>query len=87
MDIRYGREFLAGRYGPGARDQRLEEFGQGRWADAGRPSAWLSMTAADVSRPEVLADAMVAELRRGAAPRPVESDGARRAAKMLAELI
>jgi Domain of unknown function (DUF222) len=67
VDIRYGRELLAGRYGPGSRDQRLEEFAQGRWADAGRPSAWLAsgwlaLQAGDVSRPEVLAEATGDEL-------------------------
>ena len=56
-DIRYGREFLAQRYGPGARDQRLEDFGQGRWGDAARPSGWLALQVSDVSRPEVLREA------------------------------
>ena len=67
VDIRYGSEFLAERYRPGARDQRLEEFAQGRSADAGRLSAWLAsgwlaLQASDVSRPEVLADATSDEL-------------------------
>ena len=55
-------EYLAGRYGPGARDQRLEEFGQGRWADEARPSGWLALQADDVSRPEVLERATGDEL-------------------------
>ncbi len=67
MDIRYGSEFLAERYQPGTRDQRLEEFAQGRWGDGGRPSAraasgWLALQASDVSRPEVLAEATGDEL-------------------------
>jgi uncharacterized protein DUF222 len=67
VDITYGREFLAGRYRPGARDQRLEEFAQGRWGDAARPSSWLAsgwlaLQASDVSRPEVLAEATGDEL-------------------------
>jgi hypothetical protein len=53
-DITYGREFLAGQYGPGARDQRLADFGQGRWGDTARPSGWLALQAEDMSRPEVL---------------------------------
>jgi hypothetical protein len=67
MDVRYAEEFLAGRYGRGARDQRLEEFAQGRWGDRARPSGWLAsgwlaLQACDVSRPEVLADATGDEL-------------------------
>jgi hypothetical protein len=66
-DLRHAREFLAGRYGPGARDQRLEEFGQGRWGDQARPSGWLAsgwlaLQAGDVSRPELLGQATGDEL-------------------------
>ena len=53
-DFRFGREFLAREYGPGARDQRLEQFAQGRWADGAKGSGWLAIQAGDVSRPEVL---------------------------------
>jgi Domain of unknown function (DUF222) len=67
VDIGYGREFLDERYGPGARDQRLEEFGQGRWGDGGRSSGgmasgWLALQASDVSRPDVLPGATGDEL-------------------------
>src|SRR5258707_6977470 len=57
------REFLAGLYGPGARDLRLESFAQGRWGDraafgaGGRAAGWLAIQAGDVSRPEVLEQA------------------------------
>jgi hypothetical protein len=44
-------------YWLGARDQRLELFGQGQWADDARGSGWLALQAGDVSRPEVLAQA------------------------------
>jgi len=37
--------------------------------------------------PERLAEAMVEEIRRGVACRPVESDGGRHAARILVELI
>jgi len=37
--------------------------------------------------PEAIADAMIAELSRPAAFKPVEADGAARAARMLAELL
>jgi hypothetical protein len=57
-DLRAGAAgFLGELYGPGARDQRLELFGQGQWADEVPGSAWLALQASDVSRPEVLADA------------------------------
>jgi hypothetical protein len=67
VDIRYGSQFLAERYRPGARDQRLAEFAQGRWGDGGRSSGWLTsgwlaLQASDVSRPEVLAEATGDEL-------------------------
>jgi hypothetical protein len=62
VDIKYGSEFLAGRYGPGPRDQRLEEFAQGRWADQARPSGWLALQVCDVSRPEVIGQATEDEL-------------------------
>ena len=54
---------------------RLERYG------AGRPMDYVATS------PERLAEAMVREIRRGVACRPVESDGARRAARILAELI
>src|SRR3954468_18083114 len=67
VDVRYAEEFLAGRYGPGARDQRLEEFSQGRWGDQARSpgwlasgwlaSGWLALQVGDVSRPESLGQA------------------------------
>jgi len=56
-DLCYGRELLAGEYGPGARDQRLEGFAQGGWADVAAGSGWLGLQAGDVSRPEVLGQA------------------------------
>ena len=55
--VEHGEGFLADVYGPGARDQRLELFGQGQWADEARGSGWLALQAGDVSRPEVLAQA------------------------------
>ena len=57
-----GGRFLAGAYGPGARDQRLETFAQGQWADKAPGSGWLALQAGDVSRPEVLAQALDDEL-------------------------
>jgi hypothetical protein len=39
------------------------------------------------STPEVIAEAMVASLREPLRCRPVEADGAARAARMLAELL
>jgi hypothetical protein len=41
----------------------------------------------DASGPEVIADAIAAEFGRAVDYRPVESDGARRAAEHLAELL
>src|SRR5215471_12015913 len=61
-DFVYDGDYLARVYGPGARDQRLESFGQGRWSDQSGPSVWLAVEAAEVSRPEVLADATGDEL-------------------------
>ena len=52
-----GGGFLSGAYGPGARDQRLETFAQGRCADRAPGSGWLALQAGDVSRPEILAQA------------------------------
>src|SRR5262245_14551675 len=62
-----GGEFLGERYGPGARDQRLGEFGRGRRGGrAGRSgwlaSGWLALQVCDVSRPEVLGQATGDEL-------------------------
>jgi hypothetical protein len=54
---------------------RLERYG------AGPPLDYASAS------PEIVADAIVAKIGRPIAYRPVESDGARRAAHMLAELI
>src|SRR5215470_443222 len=56
-DFIYGGESLAGAYGPGARDQRLQGFTQGQWADVAAGSGWLALQAGDVSRPEVLGQA------------------------------
>jgi hypothetical protein len=39
------------------------------------------------STPEVIAEAMLAELQKPARFKPVEADGAERAARMLAELL
>src|SRR5215469_9447381 len=61
-DFIYGGESLAGAYGPGARDQRLQGFAQGQWADVAGPSGWLALQAGDVSRPEVLGGATDEEL-------------------------
>ena len=61
-DITDDGEFLAGRHGPGARDQRLADFAQGRWGDTARPSGWLALQVGDVSRPEVLGEATGDEL-------------------------
>jgi UDP:flavonoid glycosyltransferase YjiC (YdhE family) len=54
---------------------RLERYGAGRFMDY------------DASPPEVIADAIVAELARPVDYRPVESDGAARAAALIAPLI
>jgi len=54
---------------------RLANYGAGRRLDYA------------TATPEVIADAMVDELQAGRAFRPVESDGAARAAAMLADLI
>jgi UDP-N-acetylglucosamine:LPS N-acetylglucosamine transferase len=54
---------------------RLERYG------AGRRMEFATAT------PDMIADAMVAALREPHAFKPVESDGAARAARMLAELI
>jgi hypothetical protein len=67
VDVRHAEEFLAGRYGRGARDQRLEEFAQGRWGDRARSSGWLAsgwlaLQVGDVSRPESLGQATGDEL-------------------------
>ena len=55
---------------------RLENYGAGR-----------GIRYSEASDPEALAAALVAEVSRGVASRPVETDGAARAAAMLAELI
>ena len=55
---------------------RLENYGAGR-----------GIRYSEASDPEALAAALVAEISRGVASRPVETDGAARAAAMLAELI
>ena len=55
---------------------RLEQYGAGR-----------CIRYAEASDPEALADAIVAEVAREVSYRPVETDGAARAAAMLAELI
>jgi Domain of unknown function (DUF222) len=52
-----GAGFLSDVYGPGARDQRLGLFAQGRWCDEARPGGWLALQVGDVTRPEVLGDA------------------------------
>jgi len=39
------------------------------------------------STPDMIADAMMLALSRSAKPNPVEADGARRAARMIAELL
>jgi UDP:flavonoid glycosyltransferase YjiC (YdhE family) len=54
---------------------RLEQYGAGRRMD------YASAT------PEVIAQAMLGELGRRTAYRPVEADGAARAARMIAELL
>jgi hypothetical protein len=56
-DLGEGKRFLYEEYGPGARDQRLELFAQGGWADRAGGSGWLALQAGSVSRPEVLARA------------------------------
>src|SRR5579862_1757510 len=48
---------LDGEHGPGARDQWLELFGQGRWADIAPGSGWLALQVSSVSQPEVLTQA------------------------------
>ncbi|HUN36207.1 MAG TPA: DUF222 domain-containing protein [Trebonia sp.] len=47
---------------PRPRDERLNLFGQGQWADDAPGSAWLALQADDVSRPEVLAQATTSEV-------------------------
>ena len=54
---------------------RLSRYGAGRRMDY------------DTATPEVIADAIVQELGRTVEYRAVESDGARRAAEMIAELL
>ena len=54
---------------------RLDRYGAGRRMDF------------DSSRPDVIADAIAAEIGRPVSYRPVETDGARRAAEKLAELL
>jgi len=49
-------------YEPARRDQRLDLFGQGEWADQARGSAWLALQADDVSQPQVLAQATTDEV-------------------------
>ena len=61
-DLGEGRRFLYEEYGPGARDQRLELFAQGRWADRAGGSGWLALQAGEVSRPEVLEQATEDEI-------------------------
>jgi hypothetical protein len=54
---------------------RLENYRAGRLMDYGSAS------------PDIIAEAIVAEIGRPVAFRPVEGDGARRAAQLLADLI
>jgi predicted glycosyltransferase len=54
---------------------RLERYGAGRCMDY------------DASTPEVIADAIAAEIDRPVSSRPVEADGARRAAELIAPLL
>jgi hypothetical protein len=54
---------------------RLERYGAGRCMDY------------DVSPPEVIAEAIAEEIERPVAYRPVESDGAARAAALIAPLV
>jgi predicted glycosyltransferase len=54
---------------------RLERYGAGRCMDY------------DASTPEVIADAIAAEIDRPVSSRPVETDGARRAAELIAPLL
>jgi UDP:flavonoid glycosyltransferase YjiC (YdhE family) len=54
---------------------RLERYGAGRRMDF------------DSSTPEVIADAIAAEIGREVSYRPVETDGAARAAQLIAPLI
>jgi predicted glycosyltransferase len=55
---------------------RLERYGAGT-----------CLTYPEACDPDRLAAALVAELGRSVQPRPVETDGAERAARMLAELL
>ncbi|MCW2934507.1 MAG: hypothetical protein JWM19_5469 [Actinomycetia bacterium] len=61
-DLGEGKGYFYEEYGPCARDQRLELFGQGGWADRARGSGWLALQAGDVSRPEALGRALDDEL-------------------------
>ncbi|MCW2933961.1 MAG: nuclease, partial [Actinomycetia bacterium] len=61
-DFGEGKRYFYEEYGPGARDQRLELFGEGGWADRARGSGWLALQAGDVSRPEALGRALDDEL-------------------------
>ena len=54
---------------------RLERYRAGRCMDI------------DTSPPDVVADAIAGELDRQVDPRPIEADGARRAATLIAELL
>ena len=54
---------------------RLDRYGAGRRMEFA------------TSTPDMIADAMVAAMRRAGAVQPVEADGAARAARMLADLI
>jgi hypothetical protein len=54
---------------------RLQQYGAGRYMDY------------EASPPEVIADAIVTEIDREVDYRPVESDGAARAAELIAPLI
>ena len=55
---------------------RLEQYNAGRYLDY-----------ADAAVPDLLADAVIAELSSTPKFRPVETDGAQRTAAMLAELL
>ena len=57
-DLREGKGYFYEEYGPGARDQRLELFAQGGWADRAGGSGWLALQTGDVSRPEALERAL-----------------------------
>jgi hypothetical protein len=54
---------------------RLDRYGAGRRMDF------------DVATPDLIADAIASEIGREVDYRPVETDGARRAAEKLAELL